>query len=99
MGFQVRLFPDAWANPQSELAVAPAPVGVPCAQCTAPIAEGDRGVLMPHMVDAGWEERPWHRRCFLESILGDSVVCIECLDHRRVWVAGNRFEPCKACTP
>lgn len=43
------------------------PVGETCTYCSAPIKEGDVGIVMPH-VGATVEERPWHITCFRSAL-------------------------------
>lgn len=50
----------------------PTPVGRACLQCDRPVADGDRGVLIPHVFAKGpdgWEMRPQHLDCLLRAIL------------------------------
>ena len=42
------------------------PVGIPCALCHVPVAEGDRGSF----VNQGGEQWPAHRECLLRMVLG-----------------------------
>ena len=47
------------------------PVGQPCLRCEVPIKEGDQGWLIPYAPATGYPHlAPWHRACFLASILG-----------------------------
>lgn len=88
------LFPDHWANETVDFIVVPTPVGAICSYCDEPVHDGDRGVLMPHLDEDGTRVLPWHRRCLLRNILGDTVRCYECLDHGRVWIQGHEWAPC-----
>lgn len=47
----------------------PVPLGQPCALCDAPITADDRGVIVPHLTQYGWIDRPWHLTCF-HNMLG-----------------------------
>lgn len=49
---------------------APAPIGSPCARCDEPIAEGERGWLIPHYDGAALSERPYHYACGIRGIIG-----------------------------
>jgi hypothetical protein len=47
------------------------PVGESCAACGDRIMRGQMGFLIPQLnADGTVKELPWHRGCFLESVLG-----------------------------
>ena len=46
------------------------PIGMACASCRKFIKRGDQGWMIPNYSWSGVEVLPWHRHCFLESILG-----------------------------
>lgn len=58
-------------QPFPELPRVAAPVGDKCLHCEEPIAEGDSGVMLPHMVSAN-EARivALHRECHIRMIVG-----------------------------
>lgn len=69
------LFGPGWAgtprgdDPEAEYVLPP--IGEPCWYCGAAIKEGDTGLLNPVMSkDGALVERPLHRDCLLESVLG-----------------------------
>ena len=64
----MRRFGKAWSPHIEEVAEARTPVGILCAYCDSPIADGDQGLLIPLMMEGAAEERPWHLDCFLEAI-------------------------------
>lgn len=68
-------FGEPWDAPCCEDSPrAPVPVGQPCLGCEVPIAEGDQGWLIPFAPARGYPVlAPWHRSCFLESILGPGL--------------------------
>lgn len=43
------------------------PVGQPCARCDEAIADGDSGMMVPHL---GEGLRPYHYECHMRSIIG-----------------------------
>jgi len=56
------------------------PVGEMCLSCGVKILPGDAGFSVPSLTDAvfaavgpvkTWRERPYHRKCFLELVLGE----------------------------
>lgn len=65
-------FGPAWDAPVCEdTPQAPVPVGQPCLACSLPIEEDDQGFLIPYAPETGYPHlAPWHRSCFLASILG-----------------------------
>lgn len=69
-------FGEPWDAPAVDGArQAPTPVGVPCAWCSVPVADGDQGFLVGC---AGLDEqgkikatvKPFHRECQLRSVIG-----------------------------
>lgn len=46
------------------------PVGQLCVQCDQPIAATDCGFMIPQLQDNHFKNRPWHRECFLQNVLG-----------------------------
>jgi hypothetical protein len=50
---------------------APTPAGTACTWCKVPIADGDQGVIVPCVLAEGQVDMlPWHRECWLRSIVG-----------------------------
>lgn len=67
----MRWFGEPWGAPvNEECGRADVPVGQWCEKCEEPIAEGERGVLVPEQKFGGSIERPWHLACFVESLTG-----------------------------
>jgi hypothetical protein len=46
------------------------PLGCICAWCDEPIRAEDSGVWMVHQDSEGLAHRPWHRECWLRTIVG-----------------------------
>lgn len=64
----------------------PTPIGTPCLYCGIPIAEGDRGLLMPLMYEP--QLAPWHCECSLRNIVG----CIDAVQGR-ICDCSSRTDP------
>ncbi len=67
-------FGESWGAHVCEGKHIPTPVGSVCfGSCGEPIAEGDRGVVLPFMgFDADSPpEAPYHLACFMRSVFGD----------------------------
>lgn len=64
----MKVFGEKWAH--EDLETCATPVGEPCLYCEEPIAEGDKGVVMPFTDESGTREVPEHRECFMRSIFG-----------------------------
>lgn len=81
MAEAVKWFGNAWGAPVCDYAEHIAtPVGEPCLRCGERILPGDAGFTVPSLVNAtsavfgpikAWHEQPFHRRCFLVSVLGE----------------------------
>lgn len=67
----MRWFGKAYGAPyERDTPHAATPVGQPCLWCDEAIAEGDDGLLIPHVAEGGPREAPWHYACHLRSIVG-----------------------------
>jgi hypothetical protein len=78
----VRWFGEPWeAEVNESCEQGGVPVGEECVGCGEEVAAGDRGFLVPDLRTLGmsievdglaheWEERPWHLRCMMISLLG-----------------------------
>jgi hypothetical protein len=76
----VKWFGKDWSAPVCSYAEHVAtPVGETCLRCSKAILPGDAGFMIPSLTDAtsavfgpvkAWHDVPFHRACFLESVLG-----------------------------
>lgn len=76
-GTAVRYFGEPLDAPVYEGAEqAPTPVGVLCVHCHVPFEESDQGFLIPYLgvSDPDLWEQPWHKDCFLWTVLGPAFV-------------------------
>jgi hypothetical protein len=48
----------------------PAPLGEKCMHCEEPIGPEDQGFLIRHLCEHGSNHAPYHRECFMRSIIG-----------------------------
>lgn len=63
--------PAPHMNPSFDLEEAPAPVGQACAYCTESIRQGEEGVFIWHVGEAGTSGyRPYHRECNVRMLIG-----------------------------
>lgn len=61
----------AWCGDKSKHdALVETPVGDVCFGCTQPLTDFDVGMLVVHLGEVQGH-RPWHRACYLATILGD----------------------------
>lgn len=67
----MQLFGEPWNTLTKALVQVQAPVGELCTGCDERIAEGETGIVMPHIDDknVAWM-RPQHKECFLRGVLG-----------------------------
>jgi hypothetical protein len=65
-------FGSTWGAPVNEESThVSTPVGIPCAHCDEPIAEGDQGYLIPAFRTASeMEILPWHFECHMREVVG-----------------------------
>jgi hypothetical protein len=75
----VILFGTPWDAPVCEDPMTewvPAPVGQQCFSCKVSIVAEDQGLMIPYAtVDHMASLEPWHRACFLGSIIGPHLQC------------------------
>jgi len=48
----------------------PVPVGQLCLHCVEPIKQNDCGFVVPQIAKNRILNQPWHRKCFLITVLG-----------------------------
>lgn len=71
------MMPMRWFGPRwdsqicDDLEEVPVPVGAVDHLCGELIDEGDNGVMMTGLTEAGgWQDMPVHKECFLRSVVG-----------------------------
>ena len=64
----MKWFGDTWHAPINDTVLhTETPVGELCLRCEVPIAEGDSGLILPHVGKFAATENPFHRQCFFEE--------------------------------
>lgn len=72
----MRWFGRSWGAPVNEDGEqVPVPVGSACFRCGRLVDEDDQGVELPYAPPSGpLTLEPWHRACFLASLLGPTLA-------------------------
>lgn len=86
-------FGDPWDAPVIDSGTpTETPVGQECCRCGRPVAEGDQGIVVPHLADDGSSSpTPAHRGCFMADTMGHIFGLCRCTGWDDVYEAGREL--------